>query len=94
MARKKKVKTSWLKILLLFLFVPAAVWFGAFLLWFYWYDINNIWSKPETGKRAQPSAARQREQQDGREGVAAKRAPERILDEDRKKLDEILRRRN
>jgi hypothetical protein len=93
MARKKKSKSNWLKILLLFLLVPAAVWFAAFLLWFYWYDLN-AWVKPENAGRAQPSVARQRAQEERREPGAAKRTQERILDEDRKKLEDILRRHN
>ncbi len=93
MARKKKSKSNWLKILLLFLFVPAAVWFAAFLLWFYWYDLN-AWVKPKNAGRAKSSVARQRAQEERREPGAAKRTQERILDEDRKKLEDILRRHN
>jgi hypothetical protein len=93
MARKRKSKSNWLKILLLFLFVPAAVWFAAFLLWFYWYDLN-AWVKPENAGRAKSSVARQRAQEERREAGAAKRTQERILDEDRKKLEDILRRHN
>jgi hypothetical protein len=93
MARKKKQKIRWLRILLLFIFVPLFVWSAAFVIWFYWYDING-WLKPDRAQRTQPRATVQGERSGTREPASAKRPRERILDEDRKKLEDILRRRN
>jgi hypothetical protein len=93
MARKKKRKTGWFRILLLFLLVPLTVWFAALVIWFYWYDLNS-WLRPDHLRRAQPSAARQREPDEKRETSAAKQPKERILDDDRKTLEDILKRHN
>jgi hypothetical protein len=93
MARKKKRKTSWLRVLLLFLFVPLVVWSAVFVIWIYWYDLNS-WLRADQTRRAQPSAARQRERDARQETAPAKRPQERILDDDRKRLEDILKRRN
>lgn len=93
MARKKKQKKTWLRILLLFLFVPPVVWGAAFIIWFYWYDLSG-WLRPDQARREQPSVTRPRQRDEREEAAPAKRPQERILDDDRKKLEEILKRRN
>lgn len=93
MARKKKRKKIWLRILLLFIFVPLTAWSIAFLIWFYWYDIVSG-LKPDRSWKSQPNAVRQREREEVRDTGGSKSPRERILDEDRKKLEDILKRRN
>ena len=93
MARKKKQKKGWLRVLLLFLFLPLVVWGAAFIIWFYWYDLTG-WLRPDPARRAQPGVTSPRQRDEREETAPAKRPQERILDDDRKKLDEILKRRN
>lgn len=93
MARKKKRKTSWLRILLLILFIPLGVWSAAIVIWFFWYDLAR-WINPDLPRRPQPNAVRQREHDEKRDTSATKRPQERILDDDRQKLEDVLKRRN
>lgn len=88
MAKRKRKKRGPLRTLLFFVLFPLIVWLIAFLLWFYWRDLSALWSKKGTPVDA---PARNRERDEAR---PAKRPPEKILDEDRKKLEEILKRRS
>lgn len=93
MARKKRAKKkSWLKGALVYIFVPLTVWFLAFILWLYWDDIAKIFSKDSGRERGAPRASRKLEKAD--KAPAPNQPPqERILDDDRKKLEEILKQR-
>jgi hypothetical protein len=93
MARKKQRKKSWLRLLALFLVTPLAVWLIAFLIWFYWYDLSSLFTKDAPG-RVNPNRARQIEQDDRRERAPAPQPQEKIFEEDRKKLEDVLKRRN
>jgi len=84
-AKKKKRKLGWLRKLLLFICTPIIIWFLAFLIWFYWNDITKS-STANKGKTQPAPKAIQRA-----EPPAKQSADEKILDEDRKKLDEILK---
>lgn len=88
MAKRKRKKRSRLRTLFFFIFFPLIVWLIAFLLWFYWRDLSALWSK-KSAPVDTPAKSRDRD-----ETRPAKRPPEKILDEDRKKLEEILKRRN
>jgi hypothetical protein len=93
MAQKQRKKRSWLRTALWFLLFPLVVWFSALLIWFYWYDLTRLLGKVE--EKAKP-AGKIDSQQERRENSAAKppsRAPEKILEEDRKKLEDILKQR-
>ena len=93
MARKKQRKKSWLRTAVLLLLLPPIVWFVAFLLWFYWYDLSAVVTK-DHAPPARSKPARQVDKDERRESVPAKRPEERILDDDRKRLEDILKRRN
>jgi hypothetical protein len=84
-ATKRKKKRRYLKTLLLFIFTPIIVWFFAFLVWFYWGDIGLRLKK----EPMQPLPKRSGQS----EPLVKKPAAERIPEEDRKKLDEILNQR-
>ena len=88
MAKRKRKKRGWLRTLIFFIFVPLIVWLIAFLLWFYWRDLSTLWNKKSAPLDA-PVRSRERD-----EPRPTKRPPEKILDEDRKKLEEILKRRS
>ncbi|MGH7854643.1 MAG: hypothetical protein ACREP3_14450 [Candidatus Binatia bacterium] len=93
MARKKQRKRGWLRTLVLFLLIPLAVWSIAFLIWFYWYDLSNLFSREGPG-RASPKPPRQTEKDDRRERTPAPQPQEKIFEEDRKQLEDVLKRRN
>jgi len=83
-AQKRRKKGSWLRSLLIFICVPLIVWFLAFLIWFYWDDITNLFTKENSkpipkSEKVEPSSKN--------------KAEEKILDEDRKKLDAIIKQR-
>jgi hypothetical protein len=91
MARKEQRKKSWLRTLMVFLMIPLAVWLVAFLIWFYWYDLNRLFTKDAPGQIS-PKPARQIEKDDRRERTP--KPQERIFEEDRKTLEDVLKRRN
>ena len=89
MATRKRKKRSRLRTLLFYILFPLVVWFVAFLLWFYWRDVSAWLSKGDAPVNS-PGRVKPRERSDT---APAERPPEKILEEDRKKLDEILKRR-
>lgn len=83
--KRRKKKSGWLRAALLFVFVPLFVWALAFLIWFNWTDFNNFGKKtPATNPSTQVERPSKQTE---------KPPPEKILEEDRKKLEEILKRR-
>jgi hypothetical protein len=81
-AKKRRRKRSRLKTLLLFIATPLAVWLLAFGIWFYWNDLIRLTRKD----RSQPPSKAVRHS-----GPPTENKPkEKILDEDRKKLEDIL----
>ena len=92
MAQKKKRRVSWSRRALCYILFPLFVWGIGFLLWFYWYDLRRIVTKdyPSTDR---PKASRQSDRREPEERPAKNRVPEKILDEDRQKLEDIIKRR-
>ncbi len=89
MARKTRRKHRWLRSLVLFVTVPILVWILAFLAWFFWHDIAKLFDKKGPAKTP-PGISRGTEKgQPRRENKSQEKIPE----EDRRKLDEILRNR-
>ena len=89
MAAKKHKKKSWAKRLALYLCFPLLVWIAALLIWFYW---NNIWELFGRGReplRGTPRAA----QGEKSARTPANKSQEKILDEDRRRLEDILKRK-
>lgn len=93
MAQKKKVKkASWLKTVLIYTFVPLLIWSLAFVAWLYWDRIAALFSTDKAKGRNTPRTTRQLEKSE--KGPApAKRSQEKILDDDRKKLEDVLKQR-
>jgi hypothetical protein len=92
-ARKKKKAHRWRRTLLIFILTPLAVWCLAFLIWLFWYDVAGVIMPGKTATRQGTTASRNGERAKSRELQGAKPVQENIPDEDRKKLDEILKRR-
>jgi hypothetical protein len=89
-AKKKHSKKSWFRNLLLytctFLFAPLLIWFLAFLLWFYWYDITGRVDREDRMPTTKTS-----KQMDRSTKPSDKSAQERIGEDDRRKLEGILK---
>jgi len=88
-AQKRSKKRSWLRSFLLFIFIPIIVWILAFLAWFFWRDITKLFDKRGPAKTP-PGVSR------GTEKTQLRResnSHEKIPEEDRRKLDEILKNR-
>jgi cytoskeletal protein RodZ len=81
-AKKKRGKRSWLRLLLFFILTPFITWALAFLIWFYWYEITGRDKTPPT--KANKEFERPTKPSD-------KSAQERIGEEDRRKLEDILK---
>jgi hypothetical protein len=93
MARTKRSKRTWLRALLLFVIAPILSWVCAFFLWLYWDDLNRL-LRPNESSRTAPQPAGPAKTKEDREHPAGPAPQERIFDEDRKKLEEILKRRS
>jgi hypothetical protein len=84
-AKKKRRKRSRLRTLFLFVLTPLIIWLLAFLLWFYWNDLSKLFREDPGRSQTAPKATRKVDP------PAKNRSGERILEEDRRKLDEILK---
>jgi cytoskeletal protein RodZ len=82
-AKKRRRKRSRLKTLLFFVLAPFVVWVLAFLIWFYWYNIFG------RGDKSSPAKATKEVERPTK--PSDKSTQERIGEEDRRKLDEILK---
>jgi hypothetical protein len=85
-AKKKSRKSSWLKKLLFLILTPFVVWALAFLIWLHWYDITGLFSQRDNAPRAKTGKEVERSTK-----PSDKSAQERIGEDDRRKLDEILK---
>jgi hypothetical protein len=88
-ARKTKKTHRWFRSLVLFVATPIIIWILAFFIWFFWRDIAKFFDKRGPAKTP-PGVSRGAEKiQPRRENKSQEKIPE----EDRKKLDEILKNR-
>jgi hypothetical protein len=89
MAQRKQRRTSWSRRALFYIFFPLVVWGIAFLVWFYWYDLRRVGKQDYTDR---PKAAGDSDSEP-KERPAKIRPQEKIQEEDRKKLEDIIKRR-
>jgi hypothetical protein len=87
MAQKRKRKRNRLRSLLLFVLTPVLVWVLAFVAWIYWDSITPLFRQEVTPSKTRPKTAPKIDQRE----TADNGVKERISDEERKKLDEILK---
>jgi hypothetical protein len=84
--KRRRRKRTWLGSLLFFILTPLIIWLAAFLIWLYWYDITVFSSRRDntpghgTSKEVDKSTK-----------PTDKVFKERIGEEDRRKLEEILK---
>ena len=91
--KKRKNKRGALRTVLFYILFPLMVWFVAFLLWFYWHNLTKLFGHSEP--RAKPIVKSERRSDKVERGAStpANQPKEKLSDEDREKLDEILKRR-
>ncbi|MEX0806985.1 MAG: hypothetical protein WD688_27225 [Candidatus Binatia bacterium] len=94
MAKKKRSKRSWLRTGLLFVLTPLIVWLGVFIIWLFWNDIAKNFTPGKDKPRPAAKAARKIEKNEMPARTDDKQPKEKILEEDRKKLDEIIKKEN
>jgi hypothetical protein len=92
-AKKKRRKTRSTKTLLLFIVTPLLIWAVAFLFWLYWYDIKAAFDNSQSKSKSPRNSATPAEPSPNRSRAGNNRTEEKISDEDRKKLEEILEKR-
>jgi hypothetical protein len=90
---KKSNSKSWLKSIVIFVFTPLAIWFIAFVLWFYWYDLTRLLGIAGDTPRPVSKALQNQEPGGGAEHERHPGPSETILPEERKQLEDILRER-
>jgi hypothetical protein len=84
-AKKKRRKRSWLRTLFLLLITPFLIWLLAFVLWFYWNDLSKFFQEDPGRSQTSPKTTPKLD------SPAKNPSKETILEEDRRKLDEILK---
>jgi hypothetical protein len=87
----RKRKRNRVKNLIVLILTPLTVWGLAFLLWFYWYDLKR-WNA-DAGKEPKPVAKSARKVAPKQPSVKEP-SGEKILEEDRKTLEGILKERS
>jgi len=92
MAQKKQRRESRVRRALFYIFFPFLVWGVAFFLWFYWKDVNRILSG-QSSPGARSKAVRQSDGGEGEKRPGKNRALEKIENEERRKLEELIKRR-
>jgi hypothetical protein len=92
-ARKPRRRRGWLRTVLFFICFPLIVWFVAFLIWFYWYNIVGMFSDTDHKTNVVPKSETKPERREKSLAPPAQQPAEKILDEERQKLDDILKRR-
>jgi cytoskeletal protein RodZ len=80
---KKRKKRHWLRSLVLLVITPLTIWALAFLIWFYWYNLF--------GRGVDTLPAKAGKEVEGSRKSSDKSSQERIGEEDRRKLEEILK---
>ena len=93
MAQKRRKKRSWLRALLFYIFFPIFIWLVAFLVWFYWSDLTRLISGGTDKSKPAAKTSRQLDKGEKADSAPANRPREKISEEDRKSLDDILKRR-
>ena len=93
MAQKKKVKKAGLlRTVLIYTFFPLIIWSLAFFTWLYWDSITAPFSTDKAKGRKPARTIRDLEKSE-KVPAPAKPAQEKILDDDRKKLEDVLKQR-
>jgi hypothetical protein len=85
-AKKRRRKGRRLGTLLFLILTPFVVWFLAFLIWFYWNDLSGLFRRHD---EIPPSKAGKEVERSGK--PPDKTAQESIREEERRKLEEILK---
>jgi len=91
---RKIRKRSAVKTILLFVLAPLIIWALAFLVWLYWNEIAKSLAPGEDHPEPTAKTVRSLDKDESRSRSNDTRAKEKILDADRKKLDEIIRKEN
>ncbi|MGH7810186.1 MAG: hypothetical protein ACREP5_07915 [Candidatus Binatia bacterium] len=93
MPRKNRRSRSWVLTVLFYLLFPPGVWFLAFLLWFYWFDLERLFFKTsEKPRQASGQSETKQENLVEPKAPVGDRAEEKILDQERQKLEAIIKR--
>jgi hypothetical protein len=90
---RKRKKHHWLRTVLLFVMTPFVIWFAAFVIWFFWYDITGLVKSEKRYPPLNATSPQDLAPEKERNAQPAKRPRESIPEEDRKKLDDIIKRR-
>jgi hypothetical protein len=93
-AKRKRSKRRWAKPILLFVLTPLIIWALAFVVWLYWNEIAKSLAPGEHHPEPAAKTLRKLNKDESRSRSNETRAKEKILDADRKKLDEIIRKEN
>jgi hypothetical protein len=85
--KRRRKKQHWLRLVLLFILTPIVIWVFVFLIWLYLDDIIGLFTRSSKSASPPPKAV---QKYPGGEPSPKSKSEEKILDEDRKKLDEII----
>jgi hypothetical protein len=92
-SRRKAKKRRWLRLIVVFVAVPLAVWSVAFLVWLFWPELAGYTVSTQTSGNKKSVGTTEQKTGERQGDKSTQQARERIADEDRKKLNDILERR-
>ena len=78
MKRKRRKKGGWFRFIVLSIFFSLLVWVTAFALWLFWPDLQKVYQSAERKLTSEKTV---------------KPSQEKILEDDRKQLEKILKQR-
>jgi flagellar biosynthesis/type III secretory pathway M-ring protein FliF/YscJ len=93
MAQRKRNKRGWLRTALFYLLFPLIIWLVALLIWFYWYDLTRIFTKAADKPKDAVKREGKIEPREKIDSNKPEQVQEKILDEERRKLEDILKQR-
>lgn len=92
MAKRKRRKRGRLKSVFLFVLTPIIIWILAFFTWLYWNDIVRNFTPGKAQPERPAKAGHKQERKQVPVAPDEKMSSEEIREEDRNRLDEIIRR--
>ena len=88
--KQKKKKRGLVKRLLLYIAIPLVVWFLAFVLWFFWQDMMRLINRGRPTEK--PKSTAPPPSSEPSRPARPNRSDEKIREEDRRKLEDIIKR--
>jgi hypothetical protein len=92
-SRRKAKERHWLGLIVIFVAVPLVVWSVVFLGWLFWPDFAGRAVPAQISESKKTAGPPERKSDRRQDEQSTQRSRERIAEEERKKLNDIIERR-